>query len=58
MYNVKGGLFASVGFRGYFGGFPAICVMSDSEFASMLEVIFLYVPAVTEVSKGSVSSSL
>ncbi len=34
MYNVKGALFASVGFLGYFGGFEASCVISESELAS------------------------
>lgn len=35
IYSVKGCLFFSVGFRGYFGGFDASCVISDNEFASI-----------------------
>ena len=35
IYNVKDCLFVAVGFRGYFGGFPASCVISDSELASI-----------------------
>jgi len=34
IYNVRDCLLVSVGFRGYFGGLPARCVISDSEFAS------------------------
>lgn len=41
MYKVKGCLLASVGFRGYFGGFPASCVISDNELASMLGAIMI-----------------
>ena len=33
MYNVNGSLFCSVGFRGYFGGFEASRVISESELA-------------------------
>ena len=34
MYNAKGGLSCSVGFRGYLGGLEAIWVISESELAS------------------------
>ena len=34
MYRVKGCLCCSVGLRGYFGGFEAIWLISENEFAS------------------------
>jgi hypothetical protein len=37
MYKVREALLDSVGFRGYFAGFEAKCVISDNEFASTLE---------------------
>jgi hypothetical protein len=41
MYKVKEGRFCSVGFRGYFGGFEATCVISESEFACTLGAILV-----------------
>jgi hypothetical protein len=39
MYNAKGDLCCSVGFRGYLGGLEAIWVISESELASTWEAI-------------------